>query len=159
MNKTKGTLRYHDGDNNENVQNAIGCRGGSRIFFRRGCTRLLLYFNTNKPHSFFCRLPVVLENRRSSQKGGGVHAPCTLPLDPPLSWMGKTTTLHVHHAFLYISLPSRHDQGGKMPNFTFYGRRQQATAKFYFSFWTWIWFLGIRLKKSSLGFDKVNELE
>ena len=28
-------------------------RGGSRIFFRRECTRLLLYFNTNKPHSFF----------------------------------------------------------------------------------------------------------
>ena len=28
-------------------------RGGSRIFFRRGCTRLLLYSNTNKPHSFF----------------------------------------------------------------------------------------------------------
>ena len=28
-------------------------RGGSRVFFRRGCTRLLLYFNTNKPHSFF----------------------------------------------------------------------------------------------------------
>ena len=28
-------------------------RGGSRIFFRRGCTRLLFYFNTNKPHSFF----------------------------------------------------------------------------------------------------------
>ena len=27
-------------------------RGGSRSFFRRGCTRLLLYFNTNKPHSF-----------------------------------------------------------------------------------------------------------
>ena len=23
------------------------------LFFRRGCTRLLLYFNTNKPHSFF----------------------------------------------------------------------------------------------------------
>ena len=29
------------------------CRGGSRIVFRRGCTRLLLYFNTNKPHFFF----------------------------------------------------------------------------------------------------------
>ena len=27
-------------------------RGGSRIFFRRVCTRLLLYFNTHKPHSF-----------------------------------------------------------------------------------------------------------
>ena len=61
-------------------------RGGSRIFFRRGCTRLLLYFNTNKSHSFFfCRIPVVLENRRSSRGGGGgVRTPCTLPLDPPL---------------------------------------------------------------------------
>ena len=57
-------------------------RGGSRIFFRRGCTRLLLYFNTNKPDSFFFgRIPVVLGNRRSS-RGGGAH-PCTLPLDPP----------------------------------------------------------------------------
>ena len=57
-------------------------RGGSRIFFRRGCTRLLLYFNTNKPHSFFfCRIPVVFENRRSPQ--GRVRTPCTLPLDPP----------------------------------------------------------------------------
>ena len=46
-------------------------RGGSRIFFRRGCTRLLLYFNTNKPLIFFfCRIPVVLENRRSPQGGG-----------------------------------------------------------------------------------------
>ena len=55
-------------------------RGGSRIFFRRGCTRLLLYFNSNKPHSFFfCRMPVVLENNRSSQGGrGGAY-----PLHPP----------------------------------------------------------------------------
>ena len=59
-------------------------RGGSRIFFRRGCTRLLLYFSTWINHIvfFFCRIPVVLENRKSSQ--GGVHTPCTLPLDPPL---------------------------------------------------------------------------
>ena len=58
-------------------------RGGSRIFFRRGCTCLLLYFNTNKPHSFF------LENTSCIRKpqvisGGGVRTPCTLPLDPPL---------------------------------------------------------------------------
>ena len=33
---------------------------------------------------FFCRIPVELENRRSSQGGGG-RTPCTLPLDPPLS--------------------------------------------------------------------------
>ena len=32
---------------------------------------------------FFCRIPVVLENRRSSQ-GGEVRSPCTLLLDPPL---------------------------------------------------------------------------
>ena len=32
---------------------------------------------------FFCRIPVVSENRRSSQ-GGGMRTPCTLPLDPPL---------------------------------------------------------------------------
>ena len=60
-------------------------RGGSRISFRRGCTRLLLHFNTKNSHSFFffSRIPVVLENRRSSQEGG-VRTPCTLPLDPPL---------------------------------------------------------------------------
>ena len=55
-------------------------RGGSRIFLRRGCTRLLLYFNTNKPHSFFfCRIPVVLENRRSSQRGAVSYTHLTLP--------------------------------------------------------------------------------
>ena len=71
----------------------------------------------------------------------------------------KTTTLHVHHTFLYISLPSQHDYDVKMPSFTFYGGPKQATAKFSFSFWNWIWFLGNRLKKGSLAFGKVNELE
>ena len=93
-----GTLRCHDGDDNENVKKAIG-------------------------------------------------------------WISKTTTLHVHLAFLYISLPSLCDYDGKMPNVTFYGGRKQATAKFSVSFWTWIWFLGIRLKKSLLAFHKVNEFE
>ena len=37
--------------------------------------------------------------------------------------------------------------------------RAASWLKFPFFFWTWIWFLGIRLKKSSLAFDKVNELE
>ena len=44
----------------------------------------------------------------------------------------KTTSLHVHHAFLCISLPLLHDFDVKMPNFTFYGGRRQA--KFSFSF-------------------------
>ena len=69
-------------------------RGGSRIFFRRGCTRLLLYFNTNKPHSFFCRIQVVLENRRSSQGGRDVH-PLHPPLDPPLSYVAIGETRYL----------------------------------------------------------------
>ena len=31
----------------------------------------------------------------------------------------KTTILHVHHPFLYVSFPSLHDYDVKMPNFTF----------------------------------------
>ena len=40
----------------------------------------------------------------------------------------KTTTLHVHHAFLYISLPSLHDYDVKMPNCKFYGGHKRATT-------------------------------
>ena len=46
----------------------------------------------------------------------------------------KTTTLHVHHAFLYISLPSLHDYEMKMPHCKFYGGRNwQATMNLFFS--------------------------
>ena len=48
--------------------------------------------------------------------------------------LSKTTSWHVHHAFLYISLPLLRDYGVKMPDFTFYGGRKQATTKFSFSF-------------------------
>ena len=34
-----------------------------------------------------------------------------------IALLRKTTTLHVHHTFLYISLPSLHDL--KMPNYKF----------------------------------------
>ena len=57
----------------------------------------------------------------------------------------KTTILHVHHAFLYISLPSLYDYDVKMPNFTLYRGSTQATTKFPLSFCTWLWFLGIQL--------------
>ena len=36
--------------------------------------------------------------------------------------ISQTTILHVHHAFLYISLVSLHDYDVKMPNFTMYRR-------------------------------------
>ena len=44
----------------------------------------------------------------------------------------KTTTLHVHHAFLYISLPYLHDYDVKMSNYKFYGGRKQATTNLFF---------------------------
>ena len=51
-----------------------------------------------------------------------------------ISFISKTTTLHVYHTYLYISFPSLHDYDVKIPNFGRYGERQQATTKFYFSF-------------------------
>ena len=42
----------------------------------------------------------------------------------------------VAHFFLYIPLPFSYDYDVKLPNFNFYGRRKQATTKFYFSFLT-----------------------
>ena len=46
----------------------------------------------------------------------------------------KTTILHAHHAFLYISLPSLQDYDVKLPNCTFYGGRKQAATNFSLSF-------------------------
>ena len=48
--------------------------------------------------------------------------------------IGKTTTLHLHHTFLYISLPSLHDYDVKMPNFTISGEHKQAKTNFPFPF-------------------------
>ena len=58
-------------------------RGGSRFFVRRGCTRLLLYFKTNKPLIVY----IFLQNLsciRKPQVISGTRTPCTLPVDPPL---------------------------------------------------------------------------
>ena len=46
------------------------------------------------------------------------------------------------------------DYNTNIPNFTFYGRKQ-AMTKFYFSFCTWIWSLGIQLQEGSPTFDKI----
>ena len=72
------------GNNNSNAPTSK-FRGGSRIFFRRGCTRLWLYFNNNKPHSFFLAEHQLYKKTAGHLRGGGgVRTPCTLPLDPPL---------------------------------------------------------------------------
>ena len=50
----------------------------------------------------------------------------------------KTTTLHVHDVFLYISLPSLPDYDVKIPNCKFNGGRKQATTNLFFSLETWV---------------------
>ena len=60
---------------------------------------------------------------------------------------GKTTTLHVHHAFLYISLQSLYNYDVKMPNFTFCGGREHTTTTFVFFSWTLIKFFRIQIQK------------
>ena len=68
---------------------------------------------------------------RSDDGDGNGNATKTIGL------ISKTTILHVHHAFLYISLPSLHGYDVKMPNFTMYRGSTEATTKFPLSFWTW----------------------
>ena len=53
-------------------------RGGSRIFFRRGCTLLLLYFSTNEPHSFF-----FLQNTSCIRKPQVISGGCAPPAPSP----------------------------------------------------------------------------
>ena len=38
--------------------------------------------------------------------------------------MSKTTTLHMHHPFSYISLPFLHEYNVRMPDFVFYGEQR-----------------------------------
>ena len=72
-----------------------------------------------------------------------------------IGWISKTTTLCVHLAFLYISLPLLRDYNGRYLISRFMEDvNKRRRAKFSFSFWTSIWFLGIRLKESPLAFDK-----
>ena len=46
--------------------------------------------------------------------------------------LSKTTSLHVRHTFLYISLPLLHNYDMKMPSFTFYGGCKTSEDKLFF---------------------------
>ena len=50
--------------------------------------------------------------------------------------IGKTSTLHLHHVFLHISLPSLHNYDVNLPNFMFYEQREHMTTIFFFFLWT-----------------------
>ena len=71
--------------------------------------------SSNKPHSFFCRIPVVLENRRSS------HTPCTLPLDLPLGSDGimsqiLLTDVKIIYLFTVLNYRNRGKSIKKVPS-------------------------------------------
>ena len=57
--------------------------------------------------------------------------------------------------FLYISFPLMHDRDVKMPNFSFFKGRNEATTKLYSSFRAWIWSLEIQFQEGPPTFDKV----
>ena len=62
--------------------------------------------------------------------------------------------------FCTFLCPFLHDYDDvKMHSFAFYGVRKEATTKFYFTFWTWIWSLGIKFQEGSPTFDKVSGWE
>ena len=66
-------------------------------------------------------------------------------------WIRKTTTLHVHHSFLYISLPSLHDYDVKRPNLTFCVQRELKVA-------TFIIFCQLRNRPLEFTFRKIRQL-
>ena len=97
---------------------------------------LSVYFNSVFVNCFRYNKVVVvvsITGRFSNNDGDGNES-----VKKVIVLLRKTTTLHVYHAFLYISLPSLqhclHHYDVKMPNFTFYGGRKQATTIFSFSF-------------------------
>ena len=96
--------------------------------------------------SMFC---VAIGTLRSNDADGNENVKKTI------GFISKTITLHVHHTYWYISLPFLPDYDVKLPNLAFYGLYKQATTKFYFSFLTWKWSIGIQLQEGSPTFDKV----
>ena len=81
------------------------------FFFRRGCTRLLLYFNTNKPHSFFflqntscIRKPQVISQVPPPRSAPGLHVVPHCKVTRPLVFSCKIKYISVIHLLLIISL-------------------------------------------------------
>ena len=67
------------------------------------------------------------EDRRELSKDGNANGKKAMGL------LSKTTTLHLHHAFLYISLSLLHDHRVKLSSFTFYeDRREHKTTIAFF---------------------------
>ena len=71
----------------------------------------------------------------------------------------QKNTLHIHHTFLYISLPSTAWPPVKKPNQSCFVKDVNKQWQNSFSSWTWISLIEIQLQKSLFAFDKVSQLE
>ena len=113
-------------------------RGGSRIFFRRGA---LVSCSTSTPINhivlfcfvFFCRIPVVLENRRSSRGGGGGGGP-PRPPPPPLHPPPRSAPAWDHSDNGRSNEPMNHFQSGFTNRFIWSNMIQVISDHW---FWSW----------------------
>ena len=75
-----------------------------------------------------------------------------------MTLISKTTTLHVHHDFLYISLPFLHYYDVKMPNFVFYAwGTQTRNDEILPRFLNLNMVSGIQIQEGSCTFDKASK--
>ena len=127
------------------------------VKYQSTCCVMLFHFvwaidkTSQKPtygqvYVMFCRSHLSLPIRvfKRCHNGGGNEN-----VRKAIGWIGKTTTLHVQHAFLYTSLPSRHD----------YDLKNAQFHEIFSLFVNLDWLEGIPLQNSSVAFDKVSELE
>ena len=96
-----------------------------------------------------------LKQRRSTK----AKATTTTTSKKQKIYINKTTTLHVHHAFLYICLPSFPDYDEKVSNFKFCGGHDHKTTTFFFSPSTSIQSFRLQLQKNSPTFDELDKME
>ena len=92
------------------------------MYFLMACILIVLWILRKIPYNS------LLGSLRSDDGDGNGNATKARVL------ISKTTILHVHHAFLYIFLPSLHHYDVKMPNFTMYRGSTQAKTRFPLSF-------------------------
>ena len=104
---------FHANDVKVRPRLNTGPRGGSRIFLGGSALRLLLYFNTNKPHSFFFLQNTSCIRKPQVISGEGAH-----PLHPPPrsapgsntvknpSYHGKSDSLKLLKSPIYAVLHS-----------------------------------------------------
>ena len=87
-----------------------------------------VYFSCEKIRTTNLRFALLVVGSFSNDDGDGNE-----DVKKAIGLLRKTTTLHVHHAFWFISLPSLHDYDLKMPNCKFYRGHKQATTNLFFS--------------------------